>query len=170
MADDAGLFLTIAEIAGVFVGFAALIGVTRGRDTEGPQRGRIQAVVTSGLLVVVAALVPVGLAAYGIGDRGVWVASSLVYLILNWAVIAVALRRAANRDLARAQWRETPAGAAFFWVLEAAIQVPLLLVVLGVARDLDPALYLTALAFHLFEAAFILAQLVYAQAGGGHTS
>lgn len=165
MLDDAGLFLTIAEIAGVFVGFAALIGVTRRSDAAGPQRARVQAVVTSGLLVVVAAIVPVGLAAYGLGDRGVWVVSSLVYLALNWAVIALALRRSTNRDLARAQWRETPAGAAFFWVLEAAIQVPLLLVVLGVARDVDPALYLTALAFHLFEAAFILAQLVYGEAG-----
>jgi hypothetical protein len=33
--------------------------------------------------------------------------------------------------------------------------------------DLDQALYMTALVFHLFEAAFVLAQLVYAQDNKG---
>jgi hypothetical protein len=55
--------------------------------------------------------------------------------------------------------------AAFFWLLEVAVQLPLLLVVFGVNRELDTAFYMTALVFHLFEAAFILAQLVYTQVG-----
>lgn len=165
MANDVVLFVTIAEIAGVFVGFAALISVTRRSDIEASQLSQIQAVVTSGLLVVVAALVPVGLDVYGVGGHGLWVASALTYLILNWVVIYLALQRSANREQARAQARESPVSAAFFWLMELAIQIPLLLIVFGVNHDLDVAFYMTALVFHLFEAAFILAQLVYAQTG-----
>ena len=52
----------------------------------------------------------------------------------------------------------------FFWlVLELPIQVPLLLAVLGLFQGLDVAFYVTALAFNLFEAAFVLAQFVYPQ-------
>ncbi|HXV71566.1 MAG TPA: hypothetical protein VEB69_09210 [Acidimicrobiia bacterium] len=165
MFEEVVLFVTIAEIAGVFVGFAALISVTRRDDIEASQLAQIRAVVTSGLLVVVAALVPVGLAFYHVEGHGLWVTASVVYLILNWVVIYLALQRSANREQARAQARQSPVGAAFFWLLELAIQVPLLLIVFGVNRDLDVAFYMTALVFHLFEAVFILVQLVYAQAG-----
>ncbi len=165
MADDMMLFVTIAEIAGVFVGFAALISVTRRPDIESSQLAQIQAVVTSGLLVVVAALIPVGLDVYGVDGHGLWVASGLIYLVLNWVVIFLALQRSANREATKAQARQSPVGAAFFWLLELAIQVPLLLIVFGVNRELDIAFYLTALVFHLFEAAFILVQMVYSSAG-----
>ena len=165
MVEGVALFVTIAEIAGVFVGFAALISVTRRSEIEAPQLAQIQAVVTSGLLVVVAALVPVGLTFYNVTGHGLWVAASVIYLALNWMVILFALQRSANREQARAQARQSPIGAAFFWMMELAIQVPLLLIIFGVNSDLDVAFYMTALVFHLFEAAFILAQLVYAQAG-----
>lgn len=162
MVADVSAFVTIAEIAGVFVGFAALIAVTRRSDIDATQLGQIRAVVTVGLQVVVAALVPVALGAYGVEGRGLWVAAALVYLALNGVVIGLALRRAENRQLAGTQARATPIMAALFWLLEAGVQVPLLLVVVGVG-DVDLALYLTALVVHLFEASLILAQLVYAQ-------
>lgn len=163
--DDVVLFVTLAEIAGVFVGFAALISVTRRSEIDTSQLGQIRAVVTIGLMVVVAALIPVWLGAYQVTGHPLWVVASLIYLVLNWAVIYLALRRPENRRLAAAQARTTPVMAAFFWLLEIPIQVPLLLVVFGVNRELDAAFYLTALVFHLFEAALVLAQLVYAQVG-----
>ena len=163
--EEIGLFVTIAEIAGVFVGFAALIAVTRRSEIDAAQLGQIQAVVTIGLLVVVAALVPVALNAYDVAGHGLWVISSLVYFVLNWVVIILALRIPKYRQIAGAQARTSPVTAAFFWLLEVAVQLPLLLVIFGVNRDLDLAFYLTALVVHLFEAAFILAQLVYAQVG-----
>lgn len=167
--ENTDLFVTIAEIAGVFVGFAALISVTRRSEMDGAQLGQLRAVVTVGLLVVVAALLPVALAAYDIEGRGLWVASSAVYLALNWIVIVLALRRPENRQLAGTQARTTPVLATLFWLLEAAVQVPLLLIIIGLDGTLDPAFYLTALVFHLFEAAFILAQLVYSQVGRHQT-
>jgi hypothetical protein len=165
LVQDVVLFVTIAEIAGVFVGFAALISVTRRADIDASQLGQIRAVVTIGLMVVVAALIPVALSAYDLTGHALWVVASLIYLVLNWTVIVLALRRPENRRLAAAQARTTPMAAVFFWLLEIPIQVPLLLVVFGVNRDLDAAFYLTALVFHLFEAALVLAQLVYSQAG-----
>lgn len=165
MMEDIVLFVTIAEIAGVFVGFAALISVTRRAEIETSQLGQIRAVVTIGLMVVVAALIPVALGAYDIAGHALWLVTSLVYLLLNWTVIFLALRRPENRRLAAAQVRTRPVTALFFWLMEIPIQVPLLLVVFSVDRDLDSAFYLTALVFHLFEAVLVLAQLVYAQVG-----
>lgn len=163
--EDLVLFVTIAEIAGVFVGFAALIAVTRRSEIDASQLGQIRAVVTIGLLVVVAALVPVGLGAYEIAGHTLWLVSSIVYLVLNWTVIYLALRRPENRQLAAAQARTKPLMAALFWVMEIPVQAPLLLIVFGVNQKLDLAFYLTALVFHLFEAALVLAQLVYTQVG-----
>jgi hypothetical protein len=88
-----------------------------------------------------------------------------VYLVLNWTVIYLALRRPENRQLAAAQARTKPMMAALFWVMEIPIQFPLLLVVFGVNPELDFAFYMTGLVFHLFEAALVLAQLVYTQVG-----
>ncbi len=159
------LFVTMAEIAGVFVGFGALISVTR-RDEIGPtQLGQLRAVVTIGLVVMVAGLIPAGLARYGLTGHTLWLVAALVFFALNWAVIVLSLRRPESRQLVADQARSSPAKTAFFWLLlELPVQLPLLLIVLGVGRALDPAFYLTALVFNLFEAAFVLAQLVYAQA------
>jgi len=52
-----------------------------------------------------------------------------------------------------------------FWALEVAVPGPLLLVLLGVNPTLDEACYRTALVVHLFEAAAVLAQLVYSPGG-----
>ncbi|WP_401000553.1 hypothetical protein [Agromyces sp. GXQ0307] len=162
--NDAALFVGIAEIAGVFVGFAALISVT-GRDEIGPsQLAQVRAVVTIGLVVIVAALLPVALAAYGLHAPVLWRVSSGLFLVLVWVVIVLALRRPENRRSARTQARRSPGLTAVFWgVLEVAIQVPLLLAVLGVVEDLARAFYTTALVVHLFEAAFVLGQFVYAR-------
>lgn len=162
---DAVLLVTIAEIAGVFVGFAALISVTRRSEIDASQLGQIRAVVTIGLVVVVAALIPVGLHAYDVAGHSLWLGAGIIYLVLNWAVIYLALRRPENRRLAATQARTRPVMAALFWLLEIPIQIPLLLIVLGVNPDLDAAFYFTALVFHLFEAVFVLAQLVYTQVG-----
>jgi hypothetical protein len=157
--------LAIAEIAGVFVGFGALISFTGRTEIKVTQLGQIRAVVTIGLVVIVAALLPVGLSRYGIREHSLWFICSLIFLVLVWAVIILSLRRPENRQVVRTQTRDSPAMAAFFWILlELPIQIPLILVLLGPYPDLEPAFYTTALVFNLFEAAFVLARLVYWQA------
>ncbi|MEJ2353018.1 MAG: hypothetical protein P8Y03_24790 [Anaerolineales bacterium] len=158
------LFIAMAEIAGVFVGFGALISVTQHSEIEAGQLGQIRAVVTIGLVVMVAALIPIGLDRYHLSSHNLWFVSSLVFLVISWAVIVLSLRRPENRQLMIAQARSSPMKAMFFWLLlELPVQIPLLLILLGPWPDLEPAFYLTTLVFNLFEAAFVLAQLVYSQ-------
>lgn len=164
MAQDVGLFLAIAEIAGVFVGFGALISFTRRTEIEVTQLGQLRAVVTIGLVVIVAALLPVGLSRFGVEGHSLWFICGLIFLALVWAVIILSLRRPENRQVMISQTRESPAMAAFFWfLLELSIQVPLVLILLGPFPNLEPGFYTTALVFNLFEAAFVLARLVYWQ-------
>lgn len=156
------LFLGIAEIAGVFVGFGSLIRVTSRPDMTATQLGQIRAVVTTGLTVIVAGLIPIGLHHYGLTGHLLWSLSSLVFLLMSWAAILLSLRRQELRELAISQVRTRPIQAGFFWILlELPIQLPLLLTVLRLRPGLEPAFYLTALAFSLFEAAFVLTQFVY---------
>jgi hypothetical protein len=163
--QDTALLVAMAEIAGVFVGFGALISVTRRIEIEAEQLGRIRAVVTIGLVVIVAALTPVGLARYGVEDHQLWGVSSLVFLLLMWTVIVLSIRKRENRQLLRARNHASVWTAVFFWLfLEVPMQIPLILAVVGIYPSLAPAFYATAIVLNLFQAAFVLAQFVYAQA------
>ena len=164
---DVDVFIGLAGIAGVFVGFAALIGLTRKEDEVDEARFiDIRGVVTIGLLLIVVALVPVVLGRYGLVDHTLWLTSSLVFLVLLWTVSFYGMRRPENRAAMRAQARAAPRLYVFFWVgLEAPIQIPLILTVLGLFPELEPAFYLTALVFQLFEAAYVLSELVYWRIG-----
>jgi hypothetical protein len=159
---DRQLLAAFAEIAGVFVGFGALIAVTRRGEVAPHELGQLRAVVTVGLIALVAALVPVGLDAYGVEGHALWFGSSLIFLAIIWVVIVVSLRQPEQRQLIRSQARLGPVTAALYWTLEVLTQAPLVLTVLGLFRDVEPAFYMTAVILHLAQAAFVLAQLVYA--------
>ena len=164
MVQDVGLFIGIAHIAGIFVAFGALISVTRKNEVEISQIGRIRSIVTIGLMVIVAALIPIGFNRYGVTGHNLWFFCSLIYLCLNWAVGILSLRNPENRKLMIAQMRSRPVKTMIFWLLfEIPLQVPLILALIGLYPDLEPAFYTTALFFNLFEAAFVLTQLVYSQ-------
>lgn len=166
MGQDVELFIMLAQIGGVFVGFGALISVTRRSDVELSNLGSIRAVVTTGLVVIVASLVPVAISRYDVDEGTAWFLSSLVFLVLSWAVILLAARSREGRQLILTQARDRPVASSFFWLaLELPVQVPLILAVLGIFPDLAQAFYITALVFNLFQAAFVLAQFVYAQSG-----
>ena len=159
--EQTDLFLGLAGIAGVFVGFGALISFTGGAEMGSPQLQRIRGAVSIGLLVIVAALIPVGLASYELSERTIWLTSSLIFLALLWFVTIQGMSRPENRAVLESNTR---AQSLFFWLaLELPIHAPLLLAVFGVATRLDAAFYTTALVFQLFEGAFVLAQLVYSQ-------
>lgn len=165
MIQDLNLLTAIAEIAGVFVGFGALISVTRRSEIDAAQLSQIRAVVTIGLVVMVAALIPVGLGHYGITGHDLWLVCSIIFLLLIWAVTISSLRSPENRQLALTRARDNPMMAAFFWLLlEIPMQAPLVLVIIGANPELEPAFYITSLVLNLFQAAFVLAQFVYSQA------
>jgi len=88
--DDLQLFLSIAEIAGVFVGFGALISAAQ--DQTMAARVQLRGVVMTGLAVLIAALLPIGLARFGLADRALWGCASAAFLLLIWMIIVAALR------------------------------------------------------------------------------
>ena len=85
MTQDIELFIAIAEIAGVFVGFGALISLTRKNAIDFAQLGRLRGVVSVALVVIVAALIPVGISRYGITGHDFWLVCSFIFLFLVWA-------------------------------------------------------------------------------------
>ena len=160
--DDFDLFLSIAEIAGVFVGFGALIRLLG--DRKAVARVALNTVVTIGLVVLVAALVPVALSHYGLAGRALWSWSSGAFLLISWAAILTPLRDPETRTAIKEDAKNSPVVSGVFWVLlEVPIQAPLVLAVFGIAPSLDRAFYVTSLVLNLFQAVFLLARLVYAR-------
>jgi hypothetical protein len=101
MSLDPNVLIGVASLAGVFVGFGALISIVRSGDIEPPQLGLIRLLVSISLVAIVASLVPLVLASYGMDEATVWAISSAVYLALPWVVIALAVTsRAYHRTLA----------------------------------------------------------------------
>ena len=161
MIHDVELFIAIAEIAGVFVGFGALISLTRKNAIDYPQLGRLRGVVSVALVVIVASLIPVGLSRYGITGHDFWLVCSIIFLFLVWAQILLSLTKSKYRELLTKQTLDNPLVSMFFWILlEAPIHISLVLAIIGIYPDLEPAFYTTALLFHLFEATFLLVQIV----------
>lgn len=165
MSQDFNFLITIAQIAGVFVGFGALISATGRNGNDAAQIGQIRAVVTIGLVVIVAALIPVGLGHYyQLTGHTLWALCSIVFLILSWSVTIFSLKLPENRKLTVTWVRASPSMAVFFWLLlEIPMQLPLILTILGLFPHLESAFYFTALVLNVFQAAFVLAQFVYSQ-------
>ena len=163
--QDAGFLAQLAEIAGVFVGFGALISTThqgKGKDAE---HWYIRGVVSIGLMAVVAALVPAAISRYGLSGHALWLLSALIFLVLNWGAMLVYQRRPEHQAL----WAATSRAQrlrfmSYSLLLEGGLEIALILVVLGPLPDQEPALYITAVLLLLFQAAVLLTQLVYVQA------
>ena len=162
--QDADLFLSLAEIAGVFVGFGALISVRSGGASDAHEVAYIRAVVWVGIWVVVAALAPVIVSRYDITGHVLWLACSLLALVLFLGMVIVYNRTPEMWEDVAATPRATLVWAS---VLEALTVIPLvialILVVLGPFPDREPALYLTAVGLGLWWAAVSLLERVFAQ-------
>ncbi|MFX0075386.1 MAG: hypothetical protein ACFE96_08090 [Candidatus Hermodarchaeota archaeon] len=160
MVQNLEIFIGIAHIAGIFVGFEALISATHRKEV-----GRIRGIVTVGLTTIIASLIPIGLGIYGISGHSLWFLSSLIYFCLDWTVIILSLRMPENREILMSQMKTSPVMGILFWlVFEVPLQVPLILTIIGLFPDLEEAFYITALLFNLFSAAYVLSQIVYTKA------
>jgi hypothetical protein len=167
---DTELFIHSAEIAGVFVGFGALIAVRSGASMTVNEINDIRWVVTVGIWVVIVALAPVFIAGYGVGGHELWLVSSLLALGLLAVVIAVFGRTPENRAERAAAFaasrrtvdraRMVAGAAAVFWLPTAGLVLALALVAIGAFPDQEQALYLTAVGLGLFMAAVALFYVV----------
>jgi hypothetical protein len=169
--QDADLLIPLAEIAGVFVGFGALIAVRSGGASGRIEVGYTRGMVAAGLLTIVAALAPVTLGRYDLGEHETWALSSGLVLI-GWVAFVAANARtpeyraniAAEYAASGSRWRLAANLAAAGLFMLAAV-LPPILVVLGAVPDLEPALYFTAVVMGLLMATTLLMGLVYEQRG-----
>ena len=79
--DVTGDLLNIAEISAAFAGFAALVSVLRQRGTRAEALHdilRLRIVISTSMVVVVAALIPVGLTMFHLPERLVWGISAVI--------------------------------------------------------------------------------------------
>jgi len=157
--QDVDLFLSLAEIAGVFVGFAALISVRSGGASDAAEVSYIRWVVSNAIWVVVAALAPVIVSRYGLAGHELWLVCSLLALVLFLGLLAV-WRTTEIQEIA-AVTRAVIVEVASNALLMVPMIGALILVVLGVFPDQEPALYLTAVGLGLFLDALTLLFLVF---------
>jgi len=162
--QDTELFMELAGIAGVFVGFGALVSVRSAGASAAHEVTFIRTVVTTAIWVVVAALAPVIISRYGVTGHGLWLACSLLALVLLLGQWIVNERTTEARELGAAYSRAQTIGfvASYLGFMIPTIAA-LTLVVLGLFPDQEPALYLTAVGLGLFLGAFSLLMLVFSQ-------
>ncbi len=160
--QDLELLLSLAEIAGVFVGFGALIAVRSGGAGDAHEVTFIRVVVWTGLWVVIAALAPVIVSRYDVTGHVVWVACSIVALVLFWGMWISNRRSPEHRVDMAAYTRAQIIGYTILAVILAVpVNIALILVVLGLFPVVESALYLTAVVLGLFLGALNLLLLAF---------
>lgn len=160
---ETDLFVHFAEIAGVFVGFGALISQRSARPADPHDVVYLRAVLALGVWVVVAALVPIGISRYGVTAHVLWLCSAVVAVTI-WAAFVVVFARAPDSKSIN---RSPEPVDRFFPVvglpLHIVIAGSMVLVILGVWSSNDEALYVTGLVAGVVFAAYTLLALVMSQ-------
>jgi hypothetical protein len=161
--QDVDLFLSLAEIAGVFVGFGALIALRSGATADPAEVMFVGMVVWMGIQAVAGALAPVAISRFGVTGHALWLTCSVIVLALFWIVDDLVKRISPERmAILAAMPRKTRARQELmgvpFWL---PMTIALILVVLGVLPDYEEALYFGALVILLlFTAAAVLLVVV----------
>ena len=162
--QDTELFIGLAGIAGVFVGFGALIAVRSGGLSDAFEVTYVRFVVWIGMLTVVAALAPVTLGPYGLGEHEVWVLSCVILVAAYLGMGIVTVRMPESRAVDAAQSRSRKM---FDYGVSVLFGIPvvivMILIVLGLRPDLEAALYRTVVVLLLLSAGATLLELVYSQ-------
>lgn len=153
MIEEANTLETVAEISVAIAGFAALAGVL-GDDPVSKGRGyaRLRVVVSSGLLQVVVAMLPVVGQHLQISEASLWRICAVIALLLTGAVFFQGFRLNSSSGVPL-----TGAVEYLGYGVAAACQISLLLVAFGVFPESAGFLYLLFLLLGLGQtAAFFL--------------
>jgi hypothetical protein len=157
--QDVDLFLSLAEIAGVFVGFGALIALRSGATADPAEVVFVGMVVWMGIQAVAGALAPVAISRFGVTGHALWLTCSVIVLAIFWIGDELVKRLSPERQaILAAMPRKVRARQELmgvpFWL---PMTIALILVVLGVLPDYEEALYFAALVILLlFTAAAVL--------------
>ncbi len=161
MLENTDTLLSLAEIAAAFAGFAALVSVIR-RKTGRPGEEthdllRLRLIISSGVVGVAAALIPVGLAGYGLPTGLVWRLSSLTFLVLGYGVVLSFVK---SYKPVQGDFPPDRLAVGVATSLEVVEQVSLFVVLLGIPFGNPAALYVTALIGNICQAGFIFVRFV----------
>lgn len=163
---DAELFIHLAEIAGVFVGFGSLLAFRSGHVTDSHTVEYLRGMVGSGLWVILTALAPIAISRFGVEGRLLWVPCSLLALIVfvaSWIIDAHSPENRAERTLHRTE----SVRYAFLGIpMTLALFGALILILTGAWPQRDQALYFAAVTLGLLETGLDLVWLIWAQAKG----
>jgi hypothetical protein len=153
--------LALAEICASFVGFAALVSVLRrGSDRVADALHdllRLRLVISSSVAGVAAALIPLGVAGYGMEPELAWRISAVAFLVLDNGIIASFIR--AYRPV-EGTFEPDRLAVWVFMSLEVIEQLSLVAVLLGFSFGNGGALYVTALIANICQAGFIFVRFV----------
>jgi len=153
--------LALAEIAATFAGFAALVSVIRG-DTRDEGQAlhdllRLRLVIASSVAGVAAALVPVGLAGYGMAGDALWRISSVLFLLFGYSIIGSLV---VSYRPVRAEFEPDRLAVVVVMGIEILEQVSLAIVVLGLPIGNPAAVYTTALIGNICQTGFVFVRFV----------
>lgn len=153
--------LALAEIAAAFAGFAALVSVLRRRGDRVADAVhdllRLRLVISSSVAGVAAALLPIGIAGYGIETDLAWSLAAFVFLASDNGIILSFLR---TYRPVRGAFEPDHLAVSVFMPLEVIEQASLIAVLLGLPFGNPAALYVTALIANICQAGFIFVRFV----------
>ena len=145
--QDADLFMELAGIAGVFVGFGALIAIRSDGTTGSWDVASIGMIVWGGAQVIILALTPVAISRFAVPSHALWASCSALFLVVFW-ILTELLERSFPERMAmraawpiRARWRLEVVGLVVLFPMHLALVV----ILLGVAPGAEAALYFGAL-------------------------
>jgi hypothetical protein len=161
MLENTDTLLAMGEITAVFAGFAALVTVVRtgyGRPAHAVHDLlRLRLVIAGSVTGVAAALIPVGLAGYGLSSGLTWRLAALIFLILDNGIIVSFIR---SYRPVRGSFPPDRLAVLLVTFLEVLEQVSLVAVIVGFTFGSAAALYITALIANLCQAGFIFVRFV----------
>jgi hypothetical protein len=155
---NSNALLGIAEVVVAFVGISALVGIIGARANQDAVLNleRLKTVVLISLLVVVAALIPIVIAEYGLGHAAGWRVAGGIVFALNLMLLIYAIRAGSSSGLHAADKKYV----LFGYGIEPLLQALLLCLLFGLFVNHASALYLTFLLLALAQAAVALVLLL----------
>ena len=167
--DASDTLIGLAQIAAAFAGFAALVSVLRERGNRAQMAHgilRLRVVISTSVVVVVACLVPTGLAHFELSNRVVWGVSAALLLALNYSVILSFFR---SYQPVKGLFPPARVAVSLVGALELLDQAALVLILLNIWPNLDFPLYLAALILNVCQAAFVFLRFVASEFGADET-
>ena len=160
---ETDLFVHFAEIAGVFVGFGALISLRSAPLSDAHDVVYLRSVLSLGVWVVISGLVPIAVSRYGVAGHDLWLPCAVGAMCL-WAVLLATLGRSGeSKEINRSPERVDRLFPLVGLPLHVLIAGSLALIIVGSWPASEQAFYVTALTAGVIFGGYTLLTLVMSQ-------